>query len=924
MSLFVPFLLTQAALAADVVYQDEISGGISVDATAVDAHAAALSSFVPAENLKVQVPDEAILTEAFLILHAKIDGFSTISGGGVKLNGFIISEAPSASLVSASDTVEVYSFDPNTLGIYGSGEVTYTEQGVVEDDFHTGTGINGATLVVLYEHLVLRGRRHIVVATDDVSGGSSILKGLPGPESVGSAVISVGISNECSNDQENIVSANGIPVSSSAGGRDDGPAYDGYCGGQDWNTLFTQGSFGFGNADTIVGIDGDDPDSEPGTTDSDGDGTMDGTPTNSRLSDELYRVPYDSSGDLAVGYAEIDGDDSSMTVVVAVFELDGDTDDIPDAIDNCPDLYNPDQADSDGDGEGDACDGCTDLDGDGYCAPGEFEDECVPDSDIDCDDGDATVYPGAEEIWYDGIDSDCSCSSDFDQDGDGADSEEYGGLDCDDSDGSVGPAVDEIWYDGFDQNCDDACDYDRDGDTCPSADHYEAAAADDSCDVTCFFSPISLDPEGSDEDIVDTGAMDTGESDLADSGGTSLDTGDVDLGDTATDSGLPAESDVTTDSETEPETEVDLGAEGETALDGDPESETEVETESAEEDTATDDDTAALEDTGAVDDTAALDTADAFDTGEVLDTGWVDPVLGGDCNDEQDSVYPGAPEVPYDGFDNDCDPSTLDDDLDGDGYDFAEDCDDEDASVNPGAEEIWYDETDQNCDGNKADRDGDGFLSVAVDGGTDCDDSDADIFPGADDVWYDGVDSDCGGGSDYDQDGDGHDSALMSEGGTDCNDDAASVNPDREEVWYDGIDQDCADTDEAGVVDEEADFDQDGDGHMHLLYGGDDCDDTDPDISPSADEVWYDGVDQNCDGKNDHDQDGDSFTFDDDCDDEDPELFPNAAGYEGCERSFDETGVFKGGGCSHAPVGPTPWKLALLAMVLGLVGRRRS
>jgi PKD repeat protein len=35
---------------------------------------------------------------------------------------------------------------------------------------------------------------------------------------------------------------------------------------------------------------------------------------------------------------------------------DGDDDGIPDLVDNCPDVYNPDQADSDGDGIGDACD----------------------------------------------------------------------------------------------------------------------------------------------------------------------------------------------------------------------------------------------------------------------------------------------------------------------------------------------------------------------------------------------------------------------------------------------------------------------------------------------------------------------------------------------------------------------------------------
>ena len=38
-----------------------------------------------------------------------------------------------------------------------------------------------------------------------------------------------------------------------------------------------------------------------------------------------------------------------------------------------------------------------------------------------------------------------------------------------------------------------------------------------------------------------------------------------------------------------------------------------------------------------------------------------------DCDDGDATVHPGADEVAYDGVDNDCDPSTADDDLDGDG-----------------------------------------------------------------------------------------------------------------------------------------------------------------------------------------------------------------------------------------------------------------
>ena len=41
-----------------------------------------------------------------------------------------------------------------------------------------------------------------------------------------------------------------------------------------------------------------------------------------------------------------------------------------------------------------------------------------------------------------------------------------------------------------------------------------------------------------------------------------------------------------------------------------------------------------------------------------------------------------------------------------------------------------------------------------------------------------------------------------------------------------------------------------------------DCDDTDASISPQVMETWYDGIDQNCDGLSDYDQDGDGFACD--------------------------------------------------------------
>ena len=112
-----------------------------------------------------------------------------------------------------------------------------------------------------------------------------------------------------------------------------------------------------------------------------------------------------------------------------------------------------------------------------------------------------------------------------------------------------------------------------------------------------------------------------------------------------------------------------------------------------------------------------------------------------------------------------------------------------------------------------------------------------------------------------DADGDGYASTLS--GGDDCDDTDASVHPDAPDVWYDGVDSDCAGND---------DHDQDGDG----VPIPDDCDDENPAVYPDAEDVWYDGVDSDCAGNDDYDQDGDGVPIPDDCDDENPAVYPDA------------------------------------------------
>ncbi len=526
-----------------------------------------------------------------------------------------------------------------------------------------------------------------------------------------------------------------------------------------------------------------------------------------------------------------------------------------------------------------------DRDGDGFgTSQIAAIDSCAPvtgyvENDGDCDDSSGDVFPGAVEAAGDGIDQNCDgrelCFADADgdgyrgtgtllsADGDCVDAGEASAAmpagDCLDSDRLVRPGVAELPGDGIDQNCDgqESCYADADGDGART--DVLIASPDTLCDALGEASPRAV--AGDCDDLNASRRP----------GATEVCNGVDDNCDGVTDEGLATQSywrDADGDGYGAAGASPTLSCgpvAGAVSNDGDcDDARATVKpgaTETAGDGVDQNCDGQELcyldaDDDGYRPGLVVIVSADidCLDTGEALA---VEPE--GDCDDSNPSVRPGTAEGVGDGSDQNCDGQELCYlDADNDGY-----------RPDGGATVV---SPDLRCDAPTE--------AVSSDPAGDCADTDSGRNPGAPEL-CDGVDNDCNGLTDDnivtllyypDRDGDGRGDASASSvsscttvtgsvaNAQDCNDNNPTVYTGAAEVAGDGVDQNC-DGQELCYLDLDADGFRvdatrlssrlacDGAGEASASALGPDCDDLDATIYPGGREVAGDGVDSNCDSR---------------------------------------------------------------------------
>lgn len=146
------------------------------------------------------------------------------------------------------------------------------------------------------------------------------------------------------------------------------------------------------------------------------------------------------------------------------------------------------------------------------------------------------------------------------------------------------------------------------------------------------------------------------------------------------------------------------------------------------------------------------------------------------------------------------------------------------------------------------DGDNDSYVDEAC-GGNDCDDGDPDINPGASELCGDGVDNNCDSQVD---EGCGCSIPADCDDANPCTDDdcvsGSCVNANNTAACDDGNACTVGDQCSGGACASGPLRDGDTDGYVDAACGGNDCNDSDPNVNPGVSEVCDDGIDNNCDG----------------------------------------------------------------------------